>query len=171
VILTIIFIRREREKETMKKENYIYTQEDLDFMNEDWSENEVTLDDVINISEDMLEQDSGCDEFWSRLNDNLYQSEIKLLDKNEEDGFTYIQEIMETLHYDNGQPLSCEDYNYFEHYDRDQDFWSFFNDVEIHHFELDSENNLVVVVNMTYDQLRKILTEMYDNSSYEHDFN
>ena len=93
-----------------------------------------------------------------------------LYDVRDEDGYSCIDNIMRTLHYDNGKPLTTDDYNYFEHYDRDQDFWGFYNDELVDHFELDKDGNLICVMIMSEEDLRDYLTEMYDGSSWEHDF-
>lgn len=76
---------------------------------------------------------------------------------------------METLHYDNGKPLSCDEYDYFEHYDRDQDFWGFYEDIIIYDFVTDGEK-LYTRMDLSFEELRKLLTEYYDGASWEHDF-
>jgi hypothetical protein len=85
------------------------------------------------------------------------------------DAFMQINNIMETLHYDNGKPLSCDDYNFFDHYDRDQDFWGFYEDVEIYDFITDGKD-LYARMDISFDELKACLTDMYDGSSWDHDF-
>ena len=77
---------------------------------------------------------------------------------------------METLHYDNGKPLICDEYDYFEQYDRDQDFWGYYEGEVISHFELDKDGNLMQVLVMTKEELTDALTIAYDGASWEHDF-
>ena len=93
-----------------------------------------------------------------------------LYDNKDENAYKVINDIMETLHYDNGKPLTCDEYDYFDHYDRDQDFWEFYEDELIDHFELDKGGNLIRVLVKTEEELKDLLTEMYDGSSWEHDF-
>ena len=74
-------------------------------------------------------------EFWNIVQESLLGvGSLFIYDVNDEDGYMVINDIMETLHYDNGKPLSCDDYNYFDHYDRDQDYWGFYEDELIDHF-------------------------------------
>ena len=114
-------------------------------------------------------EDENVSSFWGEVQDSLNSCDsVRLL--TGENGFSSIDEIMRTLHYDNGKPLTTDEYNYFEHYDRDQDYWSFFCDVEIDHIELTSDGDLLLVVKMTYKQLRSILKRWYDGSEWEHDF-
>lgn len=80
-----------------------------------------------------------------------------------------IDEIMRTLHYDNGKPLTTDEYSYFDHYDRDQDFWGFGVDCAIKEFII-MGNEIAVVVDLTKRKLRSILKNDYDGSSWEHDF-
>jgi hypothetical protein len=81
-----------------------------------------------------------------------------------------ITKIMETLHYDNGKPLSCDEYNYFDHYDRDQDFFGFFEYEYIYDFITDGKD-LYVRVDMSFDDLEDKLRYNYDGASWDHDFN
>ena len=110
-------------------------------------------------------------DFWNVVIDSLSSTgTIFLYDVRDRNGYMVIDDIMETLHYDNGKPLSCDEYNYFEHYDRDQDFWGFYEDILIDHFELDKDGNLIIVMVMTEEELTETLTDWYDGSSWEHDF-
>jgi hypothetical protein len=87
--------------------------------------------------------------------------------------------IMETLHYDNGLPLTGYNYpaenptewnDYFEHYDRDQDFWEFWWDEEIYNFATDGKD-IYMRVNFSLADLRASLVAAYDGASWDHDFN
>ena len=110
-------------------------------------------------------------EFWSAVQEVTTDAgSIFLYDVKDKDGYMVINDIMKTLHYDNGKPLSGDDYDYFDHYDRDQDFWGFYEDELIDHFELDKDGNLIIVMVMNKDELTDKLTDMYDGSSWEHDF-
>lgn len=93
-----------------------------------------------------------------------------LYDRSDKDVYHYIDEIMRTLHYDNGEPLTTNDYNYFDHYDRDQDFYDIVLDEIVHHVELDEDGNFKFILNIDYRELEEELTNNYDGSSYEHDF-
>ena len=110
-------------------------------------------------------------EFWNIVLESLSDvGSLFIYDVRDEDGYMVINDIMETLHYDNGKPLSCNDYDYFDHYDRDQDYWGFYEDELIDHFELDKDGNLILVMVMNKEELTDKLTDMYDGSSWDHDF-
>jgi len=90
-----------------------------------------------------------------------------------------ISDCMETLHYDNGLPLSGYNYpkekptewhDFFEHYDRDQDLWGFWWDEEIYNFSTDGKE-IFMRVNWTLAELIDYLTDAYDGASWDHDFN
>ena len=125
--------------------------------------------DRTNNSQDRVLQ--TVNDFWKIVIDSLSSTgTIFLYDVRDRNGYMVIDDIMETLHYDNGKPLSCDDYNYFDHYDRDQDFWGFYEDIVIDHFELDKNGNLIIVMVMTKEELTDTLTYWYDGSSWDHDF-
>jgi hypothetical protein len=95
------------------------------------------------------------------------------------DAYQRIVEIMETLHYDNGLPLTGYNYpkdnptqwnDYFEHYDRDQDFWGFYWDEAIYNFCTDGKE-IYMRIDYSLSDLRDCLIDMYDGTSWEHDFN
>ena len=110
-------------------------------------------------------------DFWNVVLDSMSNpGTFFLYDVRNRNGYTVIDDIMETLHYDNGKPLSCDDYNYFDHYDRDQDFWGFYEDELIDHFELDKNGNLIIIMIMTKEELTDTLTDWYNGSSWDHDF-
>ena len=90
--------------------------------------------------------------------------------KTDTDIYSCIDEIMRTLHYDNGKPLTTDDYNYFDHYDRYQDYWSYCEEFPADHFEINPDGDIHIVLDITYDDLKRMLTDDYDGSSYEHDF-
>lgn len=92
--------------------------------------------------------------------------------------FQRIVDIMETLHYDNGLPLIGYNYpednptewhDYFEHYDRYQEFGVFYWDYEIYNFCTDGKD-IYMRVDCSVANLRDCLTDMYDGVSWEHDF-
>ena len=129
------------------------------------------VDELIEWNEGDSEEDQKAVEFWTTVQEITTDADsIFLYDVKDRNAFMVIKDIMETLHYDNGKPLSCDEYDYFEHYDRDQDFWGFYEDELIDHFELDKDGNLIQVMVMTKEELTDKLTDMYDGSSWEHDF-
>lgn len=86
-----------------------------------------------------------------------------------ESAFGNIHDIMERLHYDNGEPLSCDDYNFFDHYDRIDDLYSYFNNQIVDCFITDGEQ-LYIRLWYTKAELDDDLRADYDGSSWEHDF-
>ena len=91
-----------------------------------------------------------------------------------------LYDLMMKLTYDNGLPLTGENYppenptqwnDYFEHYDRMDDFNSIGCDEEILGFFYDEKNDVYgIQVSGTTEEWVQDWTESYDNSSYEHDF-
>lgn len=129
------------------------------------------VDDLVEGNNGTSQEDQEAVEFWSAVQESLFDAgSLFIYDVKDKDGYSVINDIMETLHYDNGKPLSCNDYDYFDHYDRDQDFWGFYEDELIDHFELDKDGNLILVMVMNKEELTDKLTDMYDGSSWEHDF-
>ena len=129
------------------------------------------VDDLIEGNDGSSQEEQETVEFWNIIRDSLFDTDsLFIYDVKDKNGFAVINDIMETLHYDNGKPLSCDKYNYFDHYDRDQDFWGFYEDELIDHFELDKDGNLIIVMIMNKEELTDKLTDMYDGSSWEHDF-
>ena len=155
-----------------------FEKKDLDELNEFYKNNgpmtcvdfRAMVDEMIEWNEGDSEEDQEAVEFWSVVQESTSGGEIYLYDVKDEDAFSVITDIMETLHYDNGKPLVCDEYDYFDQYDRDQDYWSFYEDVVIDHFELDKDGNVIQVVVMTKEELTDILTDWYDGASWEHDF-
>ena len=152
-----------------------FEKEDLKELNEFYKENgPMTCSEFREMIEDIIknsEETQESVEFWNIVLESLSEvGSLFIYDVKDEDGYMVINDIMETLHYDNGKPLSCDDYDYFDQYDRDQDFWSFYEDELIDHFELDKDGNLILVMVMNKEELTDKLTDMYDGSSWEHDF-
>ena len=138
----------------------------------------MTCSDFKDYVDDLIEENNGSSqeeqeavEFWNIVRESLFDADsLFIYDVKDKNGFAVINDIMETLHYDNGKPLSCNDYDYFDHYDRDQDLWGFYEDELIDHFELDKDGNLIQVMVINKEELTDKLTDMYDGSSWEHDF-
>ena len=129
------------------------------------------VDELIEGNEGPSQEEQDEVKFWSTVQKSMSDTgSLFLYDVRDKDGYRSINDIMETLHYDNGEPLTCDDYNYFDHYDRDQDFWGFYEDELIDHFELDKDGNLIQIMVMNKDELTDVLTDMYDGSSWDHDF-
>lgn len=156
-----------------------FEKKDLDSLNEFYKNNgAMTTDDFRNMVDELAEwsegdseEDKADVEFWNAVRETTMTADsIFLYDVKDEDAFGVIIDIMETLHYDNGKPLVGDDYNYFDQYDRDQDFWGFYEGAIISHFELDKNGNLIQVLVMNKKELTDILTKWYDGASWEHDF-
>ena len=129
------------------------------------------VDEMIEWSEGDSEEDQKAVEFWSAVQEVTTDAgSIFLYDVKDEDAYSVITDIMETLHYDNGKPLVCDEYNYFDNYDRDQDYWGYYEGEVISHFELDEIGNLMQILVMTKEDLKDSLTMAYDGASWEHDF-
>ena len=129
------------------------------------------VDELAEWSEGDSEEDQEAVEFWSAVREVTTDADsIFLYDVKDRNAFIVIYDIMETLHYDNGKPLICDEYDYFEQYDRDQDFWGYYEGEVIDHFELDKDGNLIQVLVMTKEELTDALTMAYDGASWEHDF-
>ncbi len=118
---------------------------------------------------------------YSLINDCFTLADSILLKgtrPGKEDAYGHIVNIMETLHYDNGLPLTGYNYpkdnptewnDFFEHYDRDQDFWEFYGDETIYNFCTDGKD-IFMRVDFSLSDLRDSLTYAYDGASWEHDF-
>ena len=129
------------------------------------------VDDLIEGNDGPSQEEQEAVEFWNIVRESLFDADsLFIYDVKDKNGFAVINDIMETLHYDNGKPLTCDEYDYFDHYDRDQDFWGFYEDELIDHFELDKDGNLIQVMVINKEELTDKLTDMYDGSSWEHDF-
>ena len=129
------------------------------------------VDELAEWSEGDSEEDKEDVEFWKTVQETTTDVDsIFLYDVKDKNAYSVITDIMETLHYDNGKPLVCDEYNYFDQYDRDQDFWGYYEGEVIDHFELDEVGNLMQILVMTKEDLTESLTMAYDGASWEHDF-
>ena len=137
----------------------------------------VTILDAIEMSDELEE----CGKNYSLIKDCLMgcnNTLLKYTKPHSDDAYSRLSNIMGTLHYDNGLPLTGYNYpednptewnDYFEHYDRDQDFWSFYNDYEIYNFVTDGKE-IFMKINCSLSELKDYLTTMYDGASWDHDF-
>ena len=156
-----------------------FEKKDLDSLNEFYKNNGAMttedfkdmVDELAEWSEGDSEEDKEDVEFWTTIRETTTNADsIFLYDVKDEDAYGVIIDIMATLHYDNGKPLVGDDYNYFDQYDRDQDFWGYYEGEVIDHFELDAVGNLMQILVMTKEDLTESLTMNYDGASWEHDF-
>ena len=156
-----------------------FEKKDLKALNEFYKNNgAMTVEDFRDMVNEMIEwsegdseEDQEAVEFWSAVQEVTTDAgSIFLYDVKDEDAYSVITDIMETLHYDNGKPLVCDEYNYFDNYDRDQDYWGYYEGEVISHFELDEIGNLMQILVMTKEDLTDSLTMAYDGASWEHDF-
>ena len=156
-----------------------FEKKDLKALNEFYKNNgAMTVEDFRDMVNEMIEwsegdseEDQKAVEFWSAVQEVTTDAgSIFLYDVKDEDAYSVITDIMETLHYDNGKPLVCDEYNYFDNYDRDQDYWGYYEGEVISHFELDEIGNLMQILVMTKEDLKDSLTMAYDGASWEHDF-
>ena len=156
-----------------------FEKKDLDSLNEFYKNNGAMttedfkdmVDELAEWSEGESEEDREDVEFWKIVREVTTDADsLFLYDVKDEDAYSVITDIMETLHYDNGKPLVCDEYNYFDQYDRDQDFWGYYEGEVIDHFELDNLGNLMQILVMTKEDLTESLTMTYDGASWEHDF-
>ena len=156
-----------------------FEKKDLDELNKFYKDNgEMTNEDFRNMVDELAEWSEGDSEedkedveFWKIVREATTNADsLFLYDVKDEDAYSVIINIMGTLHYDNGKPLVGDDYNYFDQYDREQDFWGYYEGEVIDHFELDSLGNLMQILVMTKEDLTESLTMAYDGASWEHDF-
>ena len=156
-----------------------FEKKDLDSLNEFYKNNGAMtvedfrdmVDELAEWSEGDSEEDKEDVEFWKIVREVTTDADsLFLYDVKDRNAFIVIYDIMETLHYDNGKPLICDEYDYFEQYDRDQDFWGYYEGEVIDHFELDNLGNLMQILVMTKEDLTDSLTDAYDGASWEHDF-
>ena len=156
-----------------------FEKKDLDSLNEFYKNNgAMTVEDFKDMVDELAEWSEGESEegsedveFWTAVRDAVTTADsIFLYDVKDEDAYIVIIDIMETLHYDNGKPLVGDDYNYFDQYDREQDFWGYYEGEVIDHFELGKDGNLMQILVMTKEDLTDSLTDAYDGASWEHDF-
>ena len=156
-----------------------FEKKDLDSLNEFYKNNGAMtvedfkdmVDELAEWSEGDSEEDKEDVEFWTVVREVTTDADsLFLYDVKDKGAYSVIIDIMETLHYDNGKPLVCDEYNYFDQYDRDQDFWGYYEGEVIDHFELDAVGNLMQILVMTKEDLTESLTMNYDGASWEHDF-
>ena len=104
------------------------------------------VDEMIEWNEGDSEEDQKAVEFWTAIQESISGTEnILLYDVKDRNAFVVIYDIMETLHYDNGKPLICDEYDYFDQYDRSQDLWLYYEEEIIDHFELDKDGEIMQV--------------------------
>jgi hypothetical protein len=134
---------------------YQLTRKDLKFLNEDFSKNGTTLEEFKDVCEGMIDDFTGTVDveeleslyFWERVLEDLNSIEnIRLKDKDDKNCFKYLNDLVDEI--------TKED-NYFSEYDRDQDLWTYFDGVEIYKFELDSNNTLIIRLNITLEELKE----------------
>jgi hypothetical protein len=137
----------------------------------------VTIGEAINLLDELSESignNSLLEDCFHSVNNTI----LKNTRPNSDDANMRITNIMEKLHYDNGLPLTGYNYpedeptewhDYFEHYDRDQDFWGFYFDEPIYNFCTDGKE-IFMRVDLSLADLRDCLTDMYDGASWDHDF-
>jgi hypothetical protein len=134
---------------------YNLTKKDLDFLNEDYSMNEVALEDFTKVCEEMVEDLTGTVDveeleslyFWERVLEDVNSIEnIRLKDKDDKNCFKYLNDLVDEI---------TKEENYFSEYDRDQDLWTYFDGVEIYKFELNSNNTLIIRLNITLEELKE----------------
>lgn len=138
------------------KKIYTLTKQDLDFLNEDFGNNGTTLEEFDDTCKDMINDLTGTVDveeleslyFWERVLDDVVISieNIKLKDRDDKDCFKYLNDLVDEI---------TGEENYFSEHDRDQDLWSYFEGVEIYKFELDSNNTLILRINLTLEELKE----------------
>lgn len=138
------------------KKLYTLTKKDLDFLNEEFGNNGTTLEEFDDNCRDMIDDLTGTVDveeleslyFWERVSEDVVISieNIKLKDRDDQDCFSYLNDLVDEI--------TGED-NYFSEHDRDQDLWSYFEGVEIYKFELDSNNTLILRIDLTLEELKE----------------
>ncbi len=122
---------------------------------------------------------------WDLFNDvdecgeEIHFDKVTPSDSNE-DVKDLLYDFMTRHTYDNGLPLTGvnyppedpdEEHDYFEHYDRDQDFGGTGMDEDILEIDYDeNENEWIVRVDVTKEGFESDWEDTYQGSSYEHDF-
>jgi hypothetical protein len=134
---------------------YQLTRKDLKFLNEDFSKNGTTLEEFKDVCEGMIDDFTGTVDveeleslyFWERVLEDLNSIEnIRLKDKDDKNCFRYLNDLVDEI---------TEEDGYFSEYDRDQDLWTYFDEVEISKFELDSNNTLIIRLDITLEELKE----------------
>ena len=156
-----------------------FEKKDLDELNKFYKDNgEMTNEDFRNMVNEFIEWDDGDSgedkesvEFWKAVQEAMQDHDtIFFYDDKYENAYRVIYDIVEDLHYDNGKPLIGDRYSYFDRYDRELELVAFCEDEVIDHFELDKDGNLIRVLERTEDEVKELLTEMYDGASWDQDF-
>lgn len=156
-----------------------FEKKDLDELNKFYKDNgEMTNEDFRNMVGEFIEWDDGDSgedkesvEFWKVVQEAMQDHDtIFFYDDKYENAYRVIYDIVEDLHYDNGKPLIGDRYSYFDRYDRELELVAFCEDEVIDHFELDKDGNLIRVLEKTEDDVKELLTEMYDGASWDQDF-
>ena len=156
-----------------------FEKKDLDELNKFYKDNgEMTNEDFRNMVNEFIEWDDGDSgedkesvEFWKAVQEAMQDHDtIFFYDDKYENAYRVIYDIVEDLHYDNGKPLIGDRYSYFDRYDRELELYAFCEDEVIDHFELDKDGNLIRVLERTEDEVKELLTEMYDGASWDQDF-
>ena len=156
-----------------------FEKKDLDELNKFYKDNgEMTNEDFRNMVNEFIEwndgdpeEDKESVEFWKAVQEAMQDHDtIFFYDDKYENAYMVIYDIVGTLHYDNGKPLIGDNYSYFDRYDRELELVAFCEDEVIDHFELDKDGNLIRVLERTEDELKELLTEIYDGASWDQDF-
>ena len=102
------------------------------------------------------------------------------LTKDGEPAYKILDEAFQKVTYDNGKPLTGYNdpvysefwHDYFEHYDRDQDYESIFDDDQVIKvsYVIGSKLELKLFFDFTSEQLVARVTTEYGGSEYAHDF-
>ena len=153
-----------------------FEKKDLDELNEFYKNNgEMTnkvfrnmINEFVEWNDGDSEDDKEAVEFWKAVQEVMQDPDtLFLYDNKYENVYRVIYDIAEDLHYDNGKPLISNRYSYFDQYDIEQELLGFCEDELIDHFELDKDGNLIRVLVSTEDELKELLTEMYDGASWD----
>ena len=95
-----------------------FEKKDLDSLNEFYKNNGAMtnvdfrdmLDELIEWNEGDSEEDKKAVEFWTAVQEIMQDTDsLFLYDNKDENAYKVINDIMETLHYDNGKPLTCDE--------------------------------------------------------------
>ena len=102
------------------------------------------------------------------------------LTKDGEPAYKVLDEAFQKATYDNGKPLTGyndpknpkEWHDYFEHYDRDQDYESIFDDDRVTKvsYVIGDKMTLKLFFDFTSEQLFAWVEQQYGGSEYAHDF-
>ena len=133
---------------------------------------------IINLIEMLVEEANNANLFNVASNFYSLTYSENWLTKDGKSAYDVLDEAFKQVTYDNGKPLSGYNdpkdptawHDYFEHYDRDQDYDNMFNEDKI--IKLAVNNNEVqAYFEFTEAQLIAWVKQEYGNSPYDHDFN